>query len=86
MAELIDPADARDPIARQFIPDAAELDGHPNNARLASLATYYECVPGFQRLLAEQGNDLPRFFTAVRALARLPRDERRAQLCPAPAT
>ena len=32
---------------------AAALDGKPNNARLASLATYYECVPGFERLLAE---------------------------------
>jgi predicted aminopeptidase len=64
---------------------AAELDGRPNNARLASLATYYECVPGFQRLLAEQGNDLPRFFTAVRAMAKLPRDQRRARLCPAAA-
>jgi predicted aminopeptidase len=60
---------------------AAELDGRPNNARLASLATYYECVPGFQRVLAEQGNDLPRFYDAVRALAKLPREERRARLC-----
>jgi lysine 2,3-aminomutase len=29
MAELIDPADPRDPIALQFIPDAAELDRRP---------------------------------------------------------
>ncbi len=29
MADLIDPADADDPIARQFIPDAAELDARP---------------------------------------------------------
>jgi lysine 2,3-aminomutase len=29
MAELIDPADANDPIALQFIPDAAELDARP---------------------------------------------------------
>jgi lysine 2,3-aminomutase len=29
MAALIDPADANDPIARQFIPDARELDRHP---------------------------------------------------------
>jgi lysine 2,3-aminomutase len=29
MAELIDPGDARDPIALQFVPDAAELDQHP---------------------------------------------------------
>jgi predicted aminopeptidase len=60
---------------------AAELDGRPNNARLASLATYYECVPGFQRVLAEQHHDLPRFYEAVRALAKLPAAERRAQLC-----
>jgi predicted aminopeptidase len=59
---------------------AAELDQRPNNARLASLATYYECVPGFQRLLA-QHHDLPKFYEAVRALARLTREERRAQLC-----
>jgi predicted aminopeptidase len=60
---------------------AAELDGRPNNARLASLATYYECVPGFQRVLAEQQFDLPRFYEAVRELAGLPREERRARLC-----
>ena len=60
---------------------AAELDGRPNNARLASLATYYECVPGFERLLAEQQYDLPRFYAAARELAKLPREQRRATLC-----
>ena len=30
VAELIDPADAHDPIARQFVPDAAELDHAPD--------------------------------------------------------
>ena len=60
---------------------AAALDGKPNNARLASLATYYECVPGFERLLAESSHDLPRFYAAVRSLAKLPREERRARLC-----
>ena len=29
LAELIDPNDPHDPIARQFVPDAAELDIHP---------------------------------------------------------
>jgi lysine 2,3-aminomutase len=29
VAELIDPADPRDPIARQFVPDPAELDASP---------------------------------------------------------
>ena len=60
---------------------AAALDGKPNNARLASLATYYECVPGFERLLADSGHDLPRFYAEVRTLAKLPREERRARLC-----
>ncbi|MEO8061387.1 MAG: aminopeptidase [Pseudomonadota bacterium] len=60
---------------------AAELEGKPNNARLASLATYYDCVPGFERLLAQNDHDLPRFYAAARELAQLPRDQRRAQLC-----
>ena len=60
---------------------AAELDGKPNNARLASLATYYDCVPGFERLLAGEQHDLPRFYAAARALAKLPREERRSRLC-----
>jgi predicted aminopeptidase len=62
---------------------AAELDGKPNNARLASLATYYDCVPGFERLLAGEQHDLPRFYEAARALAKLPREERRSRLCAA---
>jgi len=53
----------------------------PNNARLASLATYFDCVPGFERVLAEQQHDLPRFYAAVRVLAELPREQRRATLC-----
>ncbi len=60
---------------------AAALDGKPNNARLASLATYYECVPGFERLLAEAHYDLTVFYAAAREVAKLPRDERRAHLC-----
>ena len=60
---------------------ADELAAEPNNARLASLATYYECVPGFRRVLAEQQHDLPRFYAAVKELAKLPREERHAQLC-----
>ena len=65
---------------------AAELDGRPNNARLASLATYFDCVPGFQRVLAEEQHDLPRFYAAVRRLAKLPREERHALLCRGPAS
>jgi predicted aminopeptidase len=52
-----------------------------NNAHLASVATYYQCVPGLQRVLAEQGGDLVRFYAAARKLAKMPRGERHARLC-----
>ena len=52
-----------------------------NNAHLASLATYYDCVPGFEQLLARNEGDLPRFYAAVRELLRKPKAERHAQLC-----
>lgn len=52
-----------------------------NNAHLASVATYYQCVPGFERLLADQGGDLPRFYAAARELSKLSRATRHAQLC-----
>ncbi len=60
---------------------ATELRSDPNNARLASLATYYQCVPGFESVLAKNERDLQRFYATVRELAKLPRPERRAQLC-----
>jgi predicted aminopeptidase len=52
-----------------------------NNAQLASVATYYDCVPGFERLLAASDNDLTRFYAAARELSHLSRTERHAQLC-----
>jgi predicted aminopeptidase len=52
-----------------------------NNAQLASVATYYHCMPGFKRLLAREGGDLTRFYVAARELAREPRGVRHAQLC-----
>jgi predicted aminopeptidase len=55
-----------------------------NNAHLASIATYYQCVPGFQRLLAQQGGDLQRFYGAARELAKQPRAIRHARLCQPP--
>ena len=42
----------------------------PNNALLASFATYTKLVPGFEKLLAEEGGDLPRFYERVRTLAK----------------
>ncbi|MGH8296808.1 MAG: aminopeptidase [Steroidobacteraceae bacterium] len=56
-----------------------------NNADLASVGTYYDCVPGFQRLLQQEKGDLPRFYDAARKLAQEPRAKRDAQLCSSPA-
>ena len=42
----------------------------PNNALLASFATYTQLVPGFEKLLAEEGGSLPRFYERVRTLAK----------------
>ena len=55
-----------------------------NNAHLASIATYYQCVPGFQRLLAEQGGDLQRFYVAAREVSKQARAVRHARLCQPP--
>ncbi len=52
-----------------------------NNAHLAAVATYYDCVPGFERELAEAGGDLPAFYRRVRALAKLERKARDAAVC-----
>jgi predicted aminopeptidase len=46
------------------------------NAHLASVSTYHALVPGFRRLLAQAGGDLPRFFGLARELAALRADER----------
>jgi predicted aminopeptidase len=52
-----------------------------NNAHLASIATYYTCVPGFERELREAGGDLPTFYRRVRELAKLPQTQRDALVC-----
>lgn len=51
-----------------------------NNASFGVLAAYTELVPQFERLLAEQGGDLPRFYAEVQRLADLPMAERRRAL------
>jgi predicted aminopeptidase len=68
---------------RDGIDYAAWFSGDLNNARLASIATYIDCVPGFERLLAASGGDLTVFYDRVRALGDRPAEERRAVLCPA---
>lgn len=55
-----------------------------NNATLASVGTYSDCVPGFERLLHANQGDLPQFYAAVRRVAHDSAARRR--LCRAPAS
>jgi predicted aminopeptidase len=48
----------------------------PNNAFLAAHAAYTRLVPEFERLLAEEGGDLARFYARVRKLAAAERASR----------
>jgi predicted aminopeptidase len=57
-----------------------------NNAELVSVGTYNDCVPGFERLLHQEDDDLPRFYDAARKLARESKATRDAQLCPSAAS
>ncbi len=47
-----------------------------NNAKLNSVAAYYDLVPAFQRLLALNGGDMEKFYNAVERLAKMPRKQR----------
>jgi predicted aminopeptidase len=51
-----------------------------NNAQLASIAIYTQLVPGFRKLLADCGGDMPCFYAAVEVLAKKPEKERLAVL------
>jgi predicted aminopeptidase len=73
-AHLKDEWDGHAPFAGWF---GADL----NNAQLASVATYYDCVPGFKRELEAVGGNLEAFYRRVRELARLDQPKRDALLC-----
>ena len=47
-----------------------------NNARLNSLATYYDLVPAFEELLAAGNGDLEVFYAEVKHLSKLPKEKR----------
>jgi predicted aminopeptidase len=53
---------------------------HVNNAGLNSVATYYDLVPGFEQLLAQNGGDLEKYYAAAKAISKKPRKERHAEL------
>ncbi len=62
-------------------PFDAWFAGDLNNAYLASIATYYDCVPGFERELAAAGGRLDVFYRRVHALATLSHAARHAAVC-----
>lgn len=51
-----------------------------NNAHFVSIGTYFELVPAFQALLAQQHGDLPAFYRAAKAISKLGEKERLAAL------
>jgi len=57
------------------------FDDDLNNAHLASISTYFTCVPGFERELKAAGGDLTAFYARVRALAKLDQEKRDAIVC-----
>jgi predicted aminopeptidase len=60
------------------------FDEDLNNAYLASIATYFSCVPGFQRELEAVGGNLTAFYARVRVLAKLDQEKRDAVVCGKP--
>ena len=54
-----------------------------NNASFAALGAYEDWVPAFEAMHQQAGGDWPRFYDAVRALARQPAAQRQAALCAA---
>nr|WP_246184084.1 aminopeptidase [Pandoraea anhela] len=68
----------------------ASWDGYPgfdrwfatdlNNAKIGSFATYNQWVPAFMALLAQEHDDLPKFYEAVKAMSKRPEAERHAAL------
>jgi predicted aminopeptidase len=57
------------------------FDEDLNNAHLASISTYFTCVPGFERELKAVGGDLTAFYARVRRLAKLDQEKRDAVVC-----
>lgn len=60
--------------------DRLLLGKAPNNALLASFATYTQLVDDFERLLAAEGGDFERFYARVREIAELDREARDLRL------
>ncbi len=83
--------EAFDDLHTEFAALRSEFGGHApfeswfehsiNNAHLASVATYYACVPGFERELRAVNGDLPAFYRRVREMAKMPQKARDELIC-----
>ncbi len=51
-----------------------------NNARLASIATSHNLVPGFTRMLRDCDGELEKFYVAESAMKALGKEDRRRRL------
>lgn len=51
-----------------------------NNARLNTIANYYDYLPAFEQLLRLNGGDMERFYGAVEQLSTLPQEKRHQRL------
>ncbi len=51
-----------------------------NNAKLNTVANYFDYLPGFQRLLQENDSDIQKFHAAAERLAKEPKDIRHQKL------
>ncbi|SUA91624.1 Predicted aminopeptidase [Pandoraea pulmonicola] len=51
-----------------------------NNAKIGSFVAYNRWVPAFMALLAQEHDDLPKFYVAVKAMSKRPEAERNAAL------
>lgn len=51
-----------------------------NNAQLNTVATYYDLVPAFQKLLQQNHGNLEKFYREVRVTGKLPKAERHRKL------
>jgi len=56
-----------------------------NNAHLASIGTYFDCIPSFRGLMDANHGNLPAFYATVRRLGRAKRQTRHAFCASAPA-
>jgi predicted aminopeptidase len=79
-----------DDLRRQYEELKTSWGGYPgydnwfahdlNNAKLNTVANYYDYLPGFQRLLQENGGDIDKFNIAVERLSKEPENRRHQKL------